>query len=104
MTVTICHILCVTRASQRRMFIVIIGLCLVVFHLSTCGALQAVWLCDSNNHTLSVLPQGLAFVFAPEQSHTAVSSISLSGIMRRHRGQIVPPNLLAGEKGCHDES
>lgn len=59
---------------------------------------RAEWLCDSNNHTPSVLPQGTAFVFAPQRSDTAVSSISLSGIMRRHRGQIVPPNLLAGKK------
>lgn len=61
-------------------------------------------LCDSNNHTQPVLPQGLAFVFVPRWSDTAVSSISLSGIMRRHRGQIVPPNLLAGGKDSYDES
>lgn len=61
-------------------------------------------LCDINRHTQSVLPRGSAFVFAPQWSDTAVSSISLSAVMQHHKGQIVPPNLLAGERDCHDES
>lgn len=43
-------------------------------------------------------------MFAPQWSDTAVSSISLSGRMRRQRSQVVLSNLLAGQRDCHDES
>lgn len=97
---------CLTCATQKRMHFYhqhFVSHFFFIFFIWLDGHLwspaSALWLCDSDNPTQPALRQGMAFLFAPLWGDTAVSSIPLSGIMRCHRGQIVPPNLLAGEKG-----
>ena len=84
--------------------LVVCFFCFILSGMPPVEPFGAKWMCDSNNHTQAVRPRGSALVFASQWSDTAVSSISLSGIMPRHRGQIVPPNLLAGEKDSPNES
>ena len=72
--------------------------------MTTCRAQQGSVACVTVIISQPVLLQGTAFVFSPQWSDTAVSRISLSAIMQCHKGQIVPPNLLAGKNHRHDES
>lgn len=92
------YLLCVTPKWMCLLFIVFYCL---FFHRQICSHLWSyASLCGwvTVIITLAVLPQRMVFVFAPQWSDTAVSSISLPAIMQHQKGQIVPPNLLLVKK------